>query len=115
MKNYYSFLGGLVPDGVKDIGKGILDFGKNLFGVGDDEGTEKETASSLERQLEQDVKIVEGLSESSTELADRFRYSKKKFTTKSGRVDNTLKGRMGQFNAVRNILNTLSTDEQTMI
>ena len=45
MKNYYSFLGSLVPDGVKDIGKGILDFGKNLFGVGDDE-TEKETASS---------------------------------------------------------------------
>ena len=107
MKNYYSFLGGLVPDGVKDIGKGILDFGKNLFGVGDD--AEKETASSPERQqLEQDVKIMEGLSESSTELADRADIQKRRFTTKSGRVDNTMKGRMGQFRAVRNILNTLS-------
>ena len=108
MKNYYSFLGGLVPDGVKDIGKGILDFGKNLFGVGDDE-VEKETASSPERQqLEQDVKIMEGLSESSTELADRADIQKRKFTTKSGRVDNTMRGEMGQFRAVRNTLNTLS-------
>ena len=108
MKNYYSFLGGLVPDGVKDIGKGILDFGKNLFGVGDDEA-EKETASSPERQqLEEELRVAEGLSESSTELADRADIQKRRFTSKSGRVDNTLKGQMGQFRAVRNTLNTLS-------
>jgi hypothetical protein len=107
MKNYYSFLGGLVPDGVKDIGKSVLSFGKNLFGMGDEE-EEKKTVSSPERtQLEETVRVTEGLSESSTELADRAAIEKKRFTTKSGRVDNTMRGGMNQFRAVRNTLSTL--------
>ena len=103
MKNYYSFLGGLVPDGVKDIGKGILDFGKNLFGVGDDEA-EKETASSPERQqLEQDVKIMEGLSESSDKLADRADIQRKNIKGKVGG-----RKRIAQFNATKNMIKTLT-------
>ena len=103
MKNYYSFLGGLVPDGVKDIGKGILDFGKNLFGVGDDEA-EKETASSPERkQLEQEVEIMEGLSESSDKLADRADIQRKNIKKKVGGHKN-----IARFNAAKNMVKTLT-------
>ena len=79
MKNYYSFLGGLVPDGVKDIGKSVLSFGKNLFGMGDDEEEEKKTVSNPEREeLAETVRVTEGLSESSTALADRADIEKKR-------------------------------------
>ena len=108
MKNYYSFLGGLVPDGVKDIGKGILDFGKNLFGVGDDEA-EKETASSRERkELEQEVEIIEGLSESSDKLADRADIQRKNIKKKVGGHKT-----IAQFNAVKNMVSTLKQMEKS--
>ena len=108
MKNYYSFLGGLVPDGVKDIGKGILDFGKNLFGVGDDE-VEKETASSRERkELEQEVEIIEGLSESSDKLADRADIQRKNIKKKVGGHKT-----IAQFNAVKNMVSTLKQMEKS--
>ena len=103
MKNYYSFLGGLVPDGVKDIGKGILDFGKNLFGMSDEEA-EKETASSPERrELEQDVKLTEGLSDSSAKLADRADIQRKNIKGKVGG-----RKRIAQLNATKNMIKTLT-------
>lgn len=110
MKNYYSFLGGLVPDGVKDIGKGILDFGKNLFGVGDDEA-EKETASSPERQqLEQDVKAVEELAASSGELRDRVGFRANKINTAKGSMKKRMALRRGMMNTVNDLEKMLKSD-----
>ena len=95
MKNYYSFLGGLVPDGVKDIGKSVLSFGKNLFGMDDDEEKEKVTEKpNIQRQaITGELKMLEELSDTSTKLQE---------TTLSGRARiQNAKGSLKQGNEAR--------------
>ena len=110
MKNYYSFLGGLVPDGVKDIGKGILDFGKNLFGAGDDEA-EKETSGSPERQqLEQDVKVVEDLAESSGALREKVGFTADDINAAKGGGKKRVALRKGIKNTIADLMEMKNSD-----